>query len=43
MKNGYSELHLENIEINADYMNQVKEDLWENDEYLLFDLTQYQR
>ena len=39
MKNCYSELHLENIEINADYMDQVKEDLWENDEYLPFNLT----
>ena len=39
MKNSYSELHLENIEINSDYMEQVKTDLWENDEYLPFNLT----
>ena len=39
MKNSYLELHLENILINKDYMDEVKADLWENDEYPAFDLT----
>ncbi|MCP1223097.1 Imm51 family immunity protein [Sebaldella sp. S0638] len=39
MKNSYLELHLENTEISSDYMEQVKADLWENDEYISFNLT----
>lgn len=37
--NAYAALHLENVEIPANYMDMVKEDMWENDEYPAFYLT----
>ena len=39
MKNNYLDLHLENVQIDSDYMELVKTDLWENDEYSLFNLS----
>ena len=37
--NAYTALHLENVEIPANYMDMVKADMWENDEHPTFYLT----